>query len=128
MIVNFGDRAKSRTDMPVRSPALSGGTNMFRRLAAWMGLPAIAGFGLLLASGPAKSDTQGWPLAGNWDAHGGSGRSFFGRSSFRSSPDYYGTYQTWIPQSPGYYGSVNPDYRYYYDGAIGMSTEPFRDR
>jgi uncharacterized protein (TIGR03000 family) len=92
---------------------------MFRRMVTRMGLPAIAGLGLLLAGGPAKADQQGWPVAGSWGTYGGSSRSSFGSyspsyyapnpSSFGSySPSYYATYQTWLPQRRGYYGSGSP--------------------
>ena len=87
---------------------------MFGRMVTRMGLPAIAGFSLLLVGGPAKADTQGWPVAGNWDTHGSSSRS-----SFRSySPYYYSTYQTSIPQHWGYYSSVSPE-SYYFSPTIG---------
>jgi uncharacterized protein (TIGR03000 family) len=64
-----------------------------------MGLPAIAGLGLLLAGGPAKADPQGWPVAGNWDSYGGSSPSSIGSYS-----PYYSTYQSSIPQPGTYYG------------------------
>jgi uncharacterized protein (TIGR03000 family) len=74
-----------------------------------MGLPTIAGLGLLLVGGPAKADQQGWPLAGNWGSSGGSSPSSVGSSRF-----YYSTYQTSIPQLGGYYGSASPE-NYYSD-------------
>jgi uncharacterized protein (TIGR03000 family) len=79
-----------------------------------MGLAAITGLGLLPVGGPARADTQGWPLAGSWDTHGG-----IGRSSFRSYPsNYYPTYQTMVPQSWSYYSPVSPR-NYYFDPTIG---------
>jgi uncharacterized protein (TIGR03000 family) len=74
---------------------------MFRRMVTRIGLPAIAGLSLLLIGGSAKADTQGWPLAGSWDTHGG--------SSFRSySRSYYPTYQGAGPEYLGYYNSAAP--------------------
>ena len=81
---------------------------MFRRIVTRMGLPAIAGLGLLLLGGPAKADQQGWPVAGNWGTYGGSSRSSFGSYS----PSYYATYQSPIPQPWGYHSSVSPQNYY----------------
>jgi uncharacterized protein (TIGR03000 family) len=98
MIANFGDRTKSSASMRARSLALKGGTDMFRQMVTRMGLPAIAGLGLLLVGGPAKADPQGWPVAGNWDSYGSSSPSSIGRYS----PYYYS--QSSIPQPGAYYG------------------------
>jgi uncharacterized protein (TIGR03000 family) len=117
MIDNFGDRAKSNACMCARSPALKGGTDMFRRMVTRIGFPALAGLGLLFVGGPAKADQQGWPVAGNWSSSPSS--SSFGSyspnysatypASFGSySPSYYATYQTWSPQRGGYYGFSSP--------------------
>jgi uncharacterized protein (TIGR03000 family) len=121
LIDNFGDRANSSAYMRAQSPALKGGTNMFRRMVTRMGLPALAGLGLLVAGGPAKADQQGWPVAGSWGTYGGSGRSSFGSyspsyyatyPSLSSSPSSYAAYQSWIPQPGGYYGAGGPAHYY----------------
>jgi hypothetical protein len=65
---------------------------MFRRMVTRMGLPTLAGLGLLLVGGPAKADTQGWPL------QGGNTQSFFSQGR---------TYQSFSPELPG---SYSPDY------------------
>ena len=87
---------------------------MFRQMVTRMGLPAIAGLSLLLVGGPAKADQQGWPVAGNWGSSGGSSRSSFGSYS----PSYNATYQTWIPQPWGYYGSASRE-NYYRTSTTG---------
>jgi uncharacterized protein (TIGR03000 family) len=91
-----------------------------------MGL-ALGGLGLLLVAGPAKADTQGWPLQGR-DTQGTSyqGRSYraFRPSSFGSYlPSYYATYQQpSIPQAGGYYGSASTE-DYYRTSTAEARTE-----
>jgi uncharacterized protein (TIGR03000 family) len=70
---------------------------MFPRVVTRMGLLALGGLGLLLVAGPAKADTQGWPLQGR-DTQGSSYQSrtyqAFRPSSLGSySPSFYATYQ-----------------------------------
>ena len=99
---------------------------MFRRMITRMGLLTLGGLGLLLVAGPAKADTQGWPLQGR-DTQGSyfQGRSYraFGPSSFGNySPAYYSTYQPSIPQAGGYYGSAGSE-EYYRISTTEPSTE-----
>jgi uncharacterized protein (TIGR03000 family) len=80
---------------------------MFRQMVTRMGLPAIAGLGLLVGT-PAKADTQGWPLQGsNWDTSRASSRSYQG-----SDAPYYYTYQSPPQQQGGYYGSTETEAYY----------------
>jgi uncharacterized protein (TIGR03000 family) len=99
---------------------------MFRRMVARMGLLAVGWLGLLLVAGPAKADTQGWPLQGR-DTQGSysQGRSYraFGPSSFGSySPAYYSAYQPSVSQAGGYYGSASTE-EYYRTSTTEASTE-----
>jgi uncharacterized protein (TIGR03000 family) len=100
---------------------------MFRRMVTRMGLTALTGLGLLLIGGPAKADTQGWPLQGR-DTQGSSsqGRGYraFSPSAFGSySPSYYATYQQpSIPQAGGYYGSASSE-DYYRTSTAEAPTE-----
>ena len=100
---------------------------MFRRMATRMGLTALAGLGLLLIGGPAKADTQGWPLQGrNTQGSSYQGRSYraFNFSLFGSySPSYSATYQQpSIPQAGGYYGSASTE-GYYRASTTEAATE-----
>jgi uncharacterized protein (TIGR03000 family) len=86
---------------------------MFRRMVIRIGLPAMAGLGLLLVGGSAKADPQGWPVAGNWGSSGG-----FSPASLGSYSPYYSALQTSIPQPGEYYGSAGPE-NYYRSSASG---------
>jgi uncharacterized protein (TIGR03000 family) len=101
---------------------------MFRRMVTRMGLLALGGLGLLLVAGPAKADTQGWPLQGrNTQGSSYQGQSYraFSPYSYGSySPSYYAAYPTSIPQSQteGYYGSASTE-DYYRTSTPPASTE-----
>ncbi len=89
---------------------------MFRRMVTRMGLPVLAGLGLLLIGGPAMADTQGWPLQGRDTqssfSQGRSDRTFSPDSARSFSPSYYSTYLSPVPPAASYYGSASTGYYY----------------